>query len=174
MRSRLTRALATLSRPWSGARSRSLSPSFLWPGARQRDFAELAAVLRVPGASVQLTICGRHLPDRTELVLAPIQIPALSTREARARPDHRRVRARARDRARDLEPVHGGGSGLVRTLRREARRRPAPEVPAGPKRGRMDPGRDRMRAGADGLGVWCRTGLRGMRRARAVVSGQQR
>jgi hypothetical protein len=34
-----------------------------------------------PGTSVQLIICGLRPPDRTELVLAPIQIPALSTRQ---------------------------------------------------------------------------------------------
>ncbi len=45
-----------------------------------RDFAELAAVLRAPGARVQLIICGLRPPDRMELVLAPIKIPALSTR----------------------------------------------------------------------------------------------
>jgi hypothetical protein len=45
-----------------------------------RDFAEFAAVLRDPGARVQLIVCGPRLPDRTELVLAPIKIPALSAR----------------------------------------------------------------------------------------------
>ncbi len=45
-----------------------------------RDFVELAAKLRDPGARVQLILCGLRPPDRTELVLAPIKIPALSTR----------------------------------------------------------------------------------------------
>src|SRR5262249_3017800 len=45
-----------------------------------RDFAKLAAVLREPGARVQLILCGLRPPDRTELVLAPIKIPALSAR----------------------------------------------------------------------------------------------
>jgi len=45
-----------------------------------RDFAELVAALRDPSARVQLTVCGPRPPDRTELVLAPIKIPALSTR----------------------------------------------------------------------------------------------
>ena len=38
------------------------------------------SVLREPGARVQLIICGLRPPDRTELVLAPIKIPALSAR----------------------------------------------------------------------------------------------
>jgi hypothetical protein len=46
-----------------------------------RDFAEVTAVLRAPGAPIQLILCGQRLPDRLELVLAPIQIPALSTRQ---------------------------------------------------------------------------------------------
>jgi len=37
-------------------------------------------VLRGPGARVQLILCGPRPPDRTELVLAPIKIPALSAR----------------------------------------------------------------------------------------------
>src|SRR5512146_583388 len=45
-----------------------------------RDFAEFAAVLRDPGARVQLIICGPRPPDRTEVVLASIKIPALSAR----------------------------------------------------------------------------------------------
>jgi len=45
-----------------------------------RDFAKLVAVLRDPGARVQLIFCGPRPPDRTELVLAPIKIPALSAR----------------------------------------------------------------------------------------------
>ena len=46
-----------------------------------RDFAELVAVLRAPGAPVQLILCGLRLPDRLGLILAPIPIPALSTRQ---------------------------------------------------------------------------------------------
>jgi len=46
-----------------------------------RDFKELATVLRAPGAPFQLILCGLRLPDRMELVLAPISIPALSTRQ---------------------------------------------------------------------------------------------
>jgi hypothetical protein len=45
-----------------------------------RDFVKLAAVLREPGACVQLILCGPRPPVRTDLVLAPIKIPALSTR----------------------------------------------------------------------------------------------
>jgi hypothetical protein len=45
-----------------------------------RDFAKLVAGLRAPGARVQLILCGPRPPDRTELVLAPIKIPALSAR----------------------------------------------------------------------------------------------
>jgi hypothetical protein len=43
-----------------------------------RDFAELVAAVR--GARIQLVICGQQLPKLTELVLAPIKIPALATR----------------------------------------------------------------------------------------------
>jgi hypothetical protein len=43
------------------------------------DFAEVANALR--GARAQLIICGQRLPECTELVLAPIKIPALSTRQ---------------------------------------------------------------------------------------------
>jgi len=45
-----------------------------------RDFAELITILRDPSSHVQLIICGPRPPDRTELVSAPIEIPALSTR----------------------------------------------------------------------------------------------
>ena len=45
-----------------------------------RDFVKLAAMLREPGACVQLILCGPRPPVRTDLVLAPIKIPALSTR----------------------------------------------------------------------------------------------
>jgi len=45
-----------------------------------RDFTKLAAVLRDPGARVQLILCGPRLPHCTELVQAPIEIPALSAR----------------------------------------------------------------------------------------------
>ena len=43
-----------------------------------RDFAELVAAVRV--ARVQLVLCGQQPPRLTELVLAPIKIPALATR----------------------------------------------------------------------------------------------
>lgn len=43
-----------------------------------RDFAALVAVLH--GARAQLVICGLQPPKLTELVLAPIKIPALATR----------------------------------------------------------------------------------------------
>jgi hypothetical protein len=45
-----------------------------------RDFAELSAAIRDPSARVQLIMCGQRLADRTELISAPIKIPALSTR----------------------------------------------------------------------------------------------
>lgn len=45
-----------------------------------RDFDELIARLRDPSSRVQLIVCGPRPPDRTELVSAPIEIPALSTR----------------------------------------------------------------------------------------------
>lgn len=45
-----------------------------------RDFAELIAALREPCTRVQLIVCGRRPSQRTELVLAPIEIPPLSTR----------------------------------------------------------------------------------------------
>jgi len=43
-----------------------------------RDFAELVAAVR--DARVQLVICGLEPPRLTELVLAPIKVPALATR----------------------------------------------------------------------------------------------
>jgi hypothetical protein len=43
-----------------------------------RDFAEL--VVAVHDARVRLVICGPELPRLTELVLAPIKVPALATR----------------------------------------------------------------------------------------------
>jgi len=43
-----------------------------------RDFAELIAAVR--DARVQLVICGLEPPRLTELVLAPIKVPALATR----------------------------------------------------------------------------------------------
>jgi hypothetical protein len=43
-----------------------------------RDFAALVVAVR--DARIQLVICGQQLPKLTELVLAPIKIPALATR----------------------------------------------------------------------------------------------
>ena len=43
-----------------------------------RDFADLVAAVR--DARVRLVICGQQAPKLTEMVLAPIKIPALATR----------------------------------------------------------------------------------------------
>jgi hypothetical protein len=45
-----------------------------------RDFGALATAFCDADTRVQLIICGARPPDRTELVMAPIEIPAVSTR----------------------------------------------------------------------------------------------
>ena len=45
-----------------------------------RDFADVAVALRDASARVHLIICGPRLPECTDLVMAPIKIPAVSTR----------------------------------------------------------------------------------------------
>jgi hypothetical protein len=52
----------------------------VWLKRLPRDFAELIAALHAPSIRVQLIACGVRPSDRKEMVSAPIEIPALSTR----------------------------------------------------------------------------------------------
>jgi hypothetical protein len=52
----------------------------VWLKRLPRDFTELTVGLRDPGTRVQLIACGLRPSDRKEIVSAPIEIPALSTR----------------------------------------------------------------------------------------------
>jgi hypothetical protein len=52
----------------------------VWPKRLPRDFAELTAALRDPGARVQLIACGQRPVEHKDLVSAPIEIPSLSSR----------------------------------------------------------------------------------------------
>jgi hypothetical protein len=54
----------------------------VWARRLPRDFAELATALRDPASRVQLIVCGQRPVERSDLALAPIEIPPLATRAA--------------------------------------------------------------------------------------------